>query len=170
MHSFPPHHSYVSEKNRLKVTLKRADCVGRSAKIHRSVQSDDWWSFAFVHAAALAIGQRFHRRRSRYDHISTESSTSQTITTYMWFIRDMNCGISQYKTWTGSYLSSTLIYDCAVLLENKSVFRRWLDHFWATVCKTVRPMLSAAVCPVLSVTLVYCGQMVGWIKMKLGRR
>ena len=23
-------------------------------------------------------------------------------------------------------------------------------------------------CPVLSVTLVYCGQMVGWIKMKLG--
>jgi len=24
------------------------------------------------------------------------------------------------------------------------------------------------VCPVLSVTLVYCGQMVGWIKMKLG--
>ena len=24
------------------------------------------------------------------------------------------------------------------------------------------------VCPVLSVTLVYCGQVVGWIKMKLG--
>ena len=24
------------------------------------------------------------------------------------------------------------------------------------------------VCPVLSVTLVYCGQTVGWIKMKLG--
>ena len=46
--------------------------------------------------------------------------------------------------------------------------------FWATVCKTVRPMLSdrclslsvLSVCP--SVTLVYCGQMVGWIKMKLG--
>ena len=46
--------------------------------------------------------------------------------------------------------------------------------FWATVCKTVRPMLSdrclscLSVCPVLSVTLVYCGQTVGWIKMKLG--
>jgi len=32
-----------------------------------------------------------------------------------------------------------------------------LDHF--PVCLS---------CPVLSVTLVYCGQTVGWIKMKLG--
>jgi len=46
--------------------------------------------------------------------------------------------------------------------------------FWATVCKTVLPMLSdhcpvcLSVCPVLSVTLVHCGQRVGWIKMKLG--
>ena len=42
------------------------------------------------------------------------------------------------------------------------------SHFWATVCKTVCPMLSHH-CPVcLSVTLVYFGQTVGWIKMKLG--
>jgi len=44
--------------------------------------------------------------------------------------------------------------------------------FWATVCKTVRPMLSdrcLSVCPVcLSVTFVHCGQTVGRIKMKLG--
>jgi len=49
---------------------------------------------------------------------------------------------------------------------------------WATVCKTIcktiRPMLSdrCLSCPglsvCLSVTLVYCGQTVGWIKMKLG--
>jgi len=39
--------------------------------------------------------------------------------------------------------------------------------FWATVCKTVRPMLLDC-CPVLSVTLVYCDQTVAWIKMKLG--
>jgi len=46
--------------------------------------------------------------------------------------------------------------------------------FWATVCKTVRPMLSDR-CHVLSVlclscpvTLVYCGQPIGRIKMKLG--
>jgi len=39
--------------------------------------------------------------------------------------------------------------------------------FWATIYKTVRPVLSDR-CPVcLSVTLVYCGQTVGWIKMKL---
>jgi len=44
-------------------------------------------------------------------------------------------------------------------------------HFWATVYKTVRPMLSDC-CPLLSVCLpvmlVYCGQTVGCIKMKLG--
>ena len=39
---------------------------------------------------------------------------------------------------------------------------------WATVCKMVHPMLSDH-CPVcLSVTLVYCSQTVGWIKMKFG--
>jgi len=46
--------------------------------------------------------------------------------------------------------------------------------FWATVCKTVRPVLSdrcLSVClSVLSVTFVYCGQTVGWIKIKLDTR
>jgi len=41
----------------------------------------------------------------------------------------------------------------------------WMKNvpFWATVCKMARPMLldGCSVCPVLSVTLVYCGQMVG---------
>jgi len=41
------------------------------------------------------------------------------------------------------------------------------SRFWATVCKTVRPMPSDR-CPVLFVTLVYCGQTVPWIKVKLG--
>jgi len=41
--------------------------------------------------------------------------------------------------------------------------------FCATVCKTVRPMISDRCLPVLSVTLVYCGQTVGRIKMKLGK-
>jgi len=35
-------------------------------------------------------------------------------------------------------------------------------------CKTVRPMLSDRCLSCLSVTLVYCDQMVGRIKMKLG--
>ena len=43
-----------------------------------------------------------------------------------------------------------------------------LGVFWATVCKTVRPMLSDLCLSCLSVTLVYCGHTVGWIKVKLG--
>ena len=45
-----------------------------------------------------------------------------------------------------------------------------VQPFGATVCKTVLPTLSdRSVCPVcLSVTLVYCAQTIGWIKMKLG--
>ena len=46
--------------------------------------------------------------------------------------------------------------------------------FWSTLCKTVCTILSdrCSVCltvclSCLSVTLVYCGQMVGWIKIKL---
>jgi len=41
---------------------------------------------------------------------------------------------------------------------------------WATVSKTVRPMLSDRCLSVLSVTLVYCGQTIGWINMKLGMK
>jgi len=46
----------------------------------------------------------------------------------------------------------------------------YLLSFWATVCKTVRPMLTdRCVCPVcLSVMFVYRGQTIGLIKMKLG--
>jgi len=40
---------------------------------------------------------------------------------------------------------------------------------WATVCKTVHHVLSDRCClSCLSVTLVYCGQTVGWIKMPHG--
>jgi len=44
------------------------------------------------------------------------------------------------------------------------------NGFWAIVCKTVRPIISdrCPVCPVcLSGTLLYCGQTVSRIKMKL---
>jgi len=55
--------------------------------------------------------------------------------------------------------------------------RRCVTHtgFWATVCKTVRPILYRTVvclsCPVpsvLYVTLAYCDQTVGLIKIPLG--
>jgi len=55
-----------------------------------------------------------------------------------------------------------------VLYTVQHYFMTTTKHlFWVTVCKTVRPMLSDHL-SVLSVTLVYCGQTVGWIKMKLG--
>jgi len=51
-------------------------------------------------------------------------------------------------------------------------FQDIFTSFWATVCKTVRPIyyrtVVLSVSLVLSATLVYCGQMVGRIKMKLG--
>ena len=56
-----------------------------------------------------------------------------------------------------------------------SVYMCYTYNFWATVCKTVRRRAYAlrplSLCPVLfvlTVTLVYCGQTVGWIKVKLG--
>jgi len=62
--------------------------------------------------------------------------------------------------------------------HNMHLLKQSLNTFyWATVCKTLRPMLSdrCLSCRVLSclsacltVTLVYCGQTVEWIKMKLG--
>jgi len=49
-----------------------------------------------------------------------------------------------------------------------------LLRFWATVCLCYQTVVCLSVpdfCPsVLSVTLVYCGQMVGWIKMKLSKQ
>ena len=42
------------------------------------------------------------------------------------------------------------------------------NNFRATVSKTSRPLLSDRFLSCLSVTLVYCGQKVGCIKVKLG--
>ena len=46
----------------------------------------------------------------------------------------------------------------------------YINTFWATVYKMVRPVISdrCLSCPVLTVTFVYCEQTVGWIKMPLG--
>ena len=52
---------------------------------------------------------------------------------------------------------------------NVLLCRMFSASVWATVCKTVCPMLSDyCLSSVLSVTLVYCGQTVWRIKMKLG--
>jgi len=73
-----------------------------------------------------------------------------------------------------------LVYKMLTLHRAVSIPQKNLNHFRATVCKTVRLMLSVR-CPVclsvglfvclsvcLSVTFLHCGQTVGRIKMKLG--
>jgi len=72
-----------------------------------------------------------------------------------------------------SYLYT--IITKAITGKNSDQPRRYEASFWATVCKTVRPMLSdrclsclSDSLSVLSVMLVYCGKTVGWINMKLG--
>jgi len=62
------------------------------------------------------------------------------------------------------------LYSSIYLLSPPSIIDRKADTHWATVCKTVRPVLSdrCSVLSCLSVMLVYCCQMVGRIKMKLG--
>ena len=54
---------------------------------------------------------------------------------------------------------------CAVKVTLWELTVLHFHDFCATVCKTVRPMLSVRC---LSVTLVYCGQTVEWIKTKHG--
>jgi len=44
----------------------------------------------------------------------------------------------------------------------------FLGERFALSYRTVACPVCHSVCPILSVTLVYCGQMVGWIKMPLG--
>jgi len=74
-----------------------------------------------------------------------------------------------YTVTDARYVCNSYVTSSVIVLCNRL---SWLTvSFWATVCKTVRPMLLDR-CPVclsrLSVTLVYCGQVVGWIKIKLG--
>jgi len=45
-----------------------------------------------------------------------------------------------------------------------------LTNFWATVCYRTVVLFVRLSCPVLSVTLVYCGQTVGRIKTKLSKQ
>jgi len=83
------------------------------------------------------------------------------------------------ELWHPSFYESIYVLNWRQTLHynSKKIVKLWTlqlctsTHFGATVCKTVRPMLSDR-CPVclsvLSVTLMCCGQKVGRIKMKLG--
>ena len=46
--------------------------------------------------------------------------------------------------------------------------RSCLEHKKVPFVKRYQPLSCLSILSVLSVTLVYCGQTVGWIEMKLG--
>ena len=54
-----------------------------------------------------------------------------------------------------------------VIKQSDNGLIAYANHFWETVCKTVRSMLSCVSVSDCFVTLVYCGQTVAWIKMSL---
>ena len=58
-----------------------------------------------------------------------------------------------------------LLHRAAIITPTKAVRE---SDFQATVCKTVRPMLSDHCLSLLSVMLVYCGQAAGCVKMPVG--
>ena len=69
----------------------------------------------------------------------------------------------------GNFLrNSVQLIVFSVTFYSDNIYNLRFHCFWATVCKTVRSMLSDRCLSCLSVTMVYCGQTVGWIKMKLG--
>jgi len=91
------------------------------------------------------------------------------------YIREFGRGSEQCVTHGGEVCYPGL--SCYCYASDFSGTSRTV-RFWATVCKTVRPMLGLSVrclsclscrpTVCLSVTFVHCGQTVGRIKMKLG--
>jgi len=89
-----------------------------------------------------------------------------------WWEFTLSC---QYWLWWSVLLwHDSILALCVfcVKLQRHSLTYVKRQDFWATVCKTVRPMLSVRCLSVLSVRpvclSVHCGQTVGWIRMKLG--
>jgi len=90
---------------------------------------------------------------------------------------DQQAPVTSARQRSSSFIQLSLNFAFKSRKSHVVLLAAFVD-FWATVCKTVRPVLSdrclsglsvlsvLSVC--LSVTLVYCGQTVGWIKMKLG--
>jgi len=74
----------------------------------------------------------------------------------------------KFDGWTP--MASPYLYLLAYLMHMLPVIIMLLVCFWATICKMVLPMLlDCCLClSVCLVTLVYCGQTIGWIKMPLG--
>jgi len=79
--------------------------------------------------------------------------------------------LALFPSWTSNILTiifPQLLISCHLELICIDYFFVGFCNFWGTVCKMVRCMISDRYLSVLSVTVVYCGQTVWWIKMPLG--
>ena len=105
------------------------------------------------------------RRAGRFSSCSTPFSRTRCI-------RCIRC--SDVTTSANKPLRSYTFTHClrcimflSCLLTVADLLARLCINFWATVYKTIRPILSDRCLSVLYVT-VYCGQTAGWIRMPVG--
>ena len=112
---------------------------------------------------------------TKFEHSTSIGVAMETVGTEFWkFSRKGWFFSKKRKKITFQRFATSVRHNSAIITDERKLITKWSlywmssFHFWATVCKTVRHSLSDR-CPVcLSVTLVYCGQTVGQIKMKLG--
>ena len=78
-------------------------------------------------------------------------------------LRNFHRGRHLYSAGRPLRWASAHILVCSFVVARKNVSQ--MTYFWATVCKTVRPMLSVRClsCPVLSVCLSVCNVGVLWL-------
>jgi len=164
------------------------------ARFFVKIPAADWWPLMWVNRLLLlaydVVKKTSTRRRSRIHWIVVEKITTR------WregggVVVEKN--INSQRTFHKNYcdlltaIMHTKILAAYFIISDKKMKYKWHITavrptyyfvriiflpvcFWATVCKTVCPTLSdrclSCQCP--SVTLEYCGQTVGWIKIKLG--
>jgi len=110
-------------------------------------------------------------RYSGHDHRVPELRTWLSCMTDMTV--SFTCPQNYCILWVTGVLWFCIVCSCFnVLFQAQSTIEllyriNHFSFFWATVYKTVHPMSSDRCLSCLSVTLVYCGQTIGWIRMPL---
>jgi len=131
----------------LQKTQQQVDELDNKLQVTRHRASTSMYSLTFC--VRVATPAQYGRNETAWLQIT--SRTQQVRRFYRWFM----CAC--VRSACGARLAWRITAGSATHL--------YLYYFWETVYKTVRPMLSDHC---LSVMLVYCGQTVGWIKMKFG--
>ena len=83
--------------------------------------------------------------------------------TLLWLLPLILCSLAASCVATLKFGLLCVLSNLACMSFGQLFVKRFARSYRTVVCLSVCPVLS-----VLSVMLVYCGQTVGWIKMKLG--